>query len=141
MLRTSSINLQTFAFTLGRKQAYVRYVKLSMMIPGMYRRTRNRLIFVFLLLFISTSNIELRLASGQPPENNGTMTTTIPVNVGVVLDSDTWMGQMGLSCINMSLSDFYAANPSYNTRLVPIVRSSMRDNVAAAASGSLSLSL
>ena len=32
----------------------------------------------------------------------------IPVNVGVLLDNDTWVGKMGLSCINMALSDFYA---------------------------------
>ncbi|RVW71728.1 hypothetical protein CK203_057098 [Vitis vinifera] len=31
--------------------------------------------------------------------------TTIPVKVGVVLDLDTWVGKMGLSCISMALSD------------------------------------
>ena len=31
---------------------------------------------------------------------------TISVNVGVILDFDTWTGKMGLSCINMALSDF-----------------------------------
>ncbi|KAB1222678.1 Glutamate receptor 2.7 [Morella rubra] len=43
--------------------------------------------------------------------------TTIPVNVGVVLDMDTWFAKMGLSCINMALSDFYASRSHYNTRL------------------------
>lgn len=45
-------------------------------------------------------------------------TKTTPVNVGVVLDFDTRFGKMGLSCINMSLSDFYASHSYYNSRLV-----------------------
>ncbi|KAK2632939.1 hypothetical protein EUGRSUZ_L00861, partial [Eucalyptus grandis] len=40
---------------------------------------------------------------------------------------------MGLSCIKMSLSDFYSSNPSYKTRLVLNVRDSKQDEVAAAA--------
>ncbi|CAK7354072.1 unnamed protein product [Dovyalis caffra] len=35
-------------------------------------------------------------------------TTFIPVNVGVVLDLDDLGGKIGLSCINMVISDFYA---------------------------------
>ena len=31
---------------------------------------------------------------------------TIPVNMGVILDFDTWTGKMDLSCINMALSNF-----------------------------------
>ncbi|KAF8023165.1 hypothetical protein BT93_F0613 [Corymbia citriodora subsp. variegata] len=80
-----------------------------------------------------------RIAVAQSSNNNNAQ--TIPVNVGVVLDLETWMGQMGLSCINMSLSDFYRSNPSYKTRLVLNVRDSKQDEVAAAAAGSLSLSL
>ncbi|EOY29257.1 Glutamate receptor 2.9 [Theobroma cacao] len=44
--------------------------------------------------------------------------SSIPVNVGVVLDLDTKLGKTGLSCINMALSDFYATHASYRTRLV-----------------------
>jgi hypothetical protein len=67
--------------------------------------------------------------------------TTVPVDVGVVLDMDTWNGKMGWSCINMALSDFYASHPYYKTRLRLNIRDSKRDVVGAAASGSLSLSL
>ncbi|XVF89458.1 hypothetical protein PTKIN_Ptkin19aG0131900 [Pterospermum kingtungense] len=65
--------------------------------------------------------------------------TTIPspapvaVNVGVVLDFDKQLGKIGLSCINMALSDFYAAHASYRTRLVLNPRDSKMDVVAAAA--------
>ncbi|KAL6345494.1 hypothetical protein AAG906_017215 [Vitis piasezkii] len=59
--------------------------------------------------------------------------TTIPVNVGVVLDFDTSFGKMGLSCIPMALSDFYASHGNYKTRLVLKTRDSRRDVVGAAA--------
>ncbi|KAI6681212.1 hypothetical protein NL676_035093 [Syzygium grande] len=65
--------------------------------------------------------------------SNNNNATTIPVDVGVVLDLETWVGQMGLSCINMSLADFYSSNPSYKTRLVLNVRDSKQDEVATAA--------
>lgn len=68
-------------------------------------------------------------------------TTTIPVNVGVVLDLDTWFGKMGLSCINMALSDLYASHPNYTTRLHLHRRNSPTDVVLTAAAGSLSISL
>ncbi|XWS26124.1 hypothetical protein CRYUN_Cryun26dG0004000 [Craigia yunnanensis] len=65
--------------------------------------------------------------------------TTIPVpvlvavNVGVVLDFDKRFGKIGLSCINMALSDFYATHASYRTRLVLNPRDSKMDVVGAAA--------
>ena len=64
--------------------------------------------------------------------------TTIPVNVRVVLEFDTPVGKMGLSCIPMALSDFYASHGNYKTRLVLKTRDSKRD-VGAAAAGTLSL--
>ncbi|KAG6626644.1 hypothetical protein CIPAW_15G064800 [Carya illinoinensis] len=58
--------------------------------------------------------------------------TFIPVNVGVILDLDTWKGRMGRSCINMALADFYASNSHYKTRLVLHTRDSKHDVVEAA---------
>ncbi|XP_021824206.1 glutamate receptor 2.8-like isoform X1 [Prunus avium] len=60
------------------------------------------------------------------------LNTTIPINVGVVLDLDTRFGIIRLSCINMALSDFYASHSNYNTRLVLHTRDSARDVVVAA---------
>ncbi|EOY20467.1 Glutamate receptor, partial [Theobroma cacao] len=60
--------------------------------------------------------------------------SSIPVNVGVVLDLDSKFGKIGLSCINMALSDFYATHASYRTRLVLNPRDS-KDVVGAAAAG------
>ena len=93
-------------------------------------------------LFLTLSCI-LSLSSwfgvAQPQPQN--TTTTIPVNVGVVLDMDQWMGKMGLSCISMALSDFYASHDYYKTRLVLNTRDSKDDVVGAAAAGSPPLSL
>ncbi|KAK3437313.1 hypothetical protein EUGRSUZ_C01867, partial [Eucalyptus grandis] len=77
-----------------------------------------------------------RLAVAQRSNNNSA--TTIPVNVGVIVDLGTWVGKMGLSCVNLSLSNFYSSNPSYKTRLILNVRDSKGEEVAAAAAGSLS---
>lgn len=65
--------------------------------------------------------------------------TTIPVNVGVVLDVESSLGKMGLSCISMALSDFYASHGDYRTRLVLKTRDSRKDVGAAAAGTQLTL--
>ncbi|CAL5204933.1 unnamed protein product [Lathyrus oleraceus] len=58
------------------------------------------------------------------------------VKVGAVLDiSDGTVGKIGLSCINMALSDFYLSHSHYKTRIQIIVRDSHRDVVNAAAHG------
>ena len=63
------------------------------------------------------------------------------VSVGVVLDMESWVGKMGLSCIHMSLSEFYEANSHYNTRIVLHPKDSAADVVGAAAAGSKSFLL
>ena len=62
--------------------------------------------------------------------------TTIPVNVGLVLDFDTSLGKMGLTCIPMALLDFYASHGNYKTSHVLNTRDSRRD-VGVAATGIL----
>ncbi|ONI33018.1 hypothetical protein PRUPE_1G400300 [Prunus persica] len=62
-------------------------------------------------------------------------------NVGVVLDFDTGFGKKGLTCINMSLSDFYASHSYYNTRLVLHKRNSPSDVVVTASATNFVISL
>ena len=61
--------------------------------------------------------------------------TTVPVNVGLVLDINGEVEKVALSCINMSLTEFYNSNSHYKTRLILNTRDSKRDVVAAAAAG------
>nr|DAD45631.1 TPA_asm: hypothetical protein HUJ06_003861 [Nelumbo nucifera] len=58
--------------------------------------------------------------------------TTIPFKMGVVLNSDKWVGKMALSCIFMAVSDFYATHSFYRTRLVLHTRDPNNDIVGAA---------
>ncbi|KAF8019805.1 hypothetical protein BT93_G0484 [Corymbia citriodora subsp. variegata] len=91
-----------------------------------------------MLLFLALSFSAIVVSSSDGPhlavaQSSDNSATTIPVNVGVIVDLKTWVGQMGLTCVNMSLSDFYSSNPSHKTRLVLNVRDSEGDEVAAAA--------
>ncbi|PIA57932.1 hypothetical protein AQUCO_00500092v1 [Aquilegia coerulea] len=62
----------------------------------------------------------------------------ISVNIGVILDMDTWVGRMTNSCIFMAVNDFYSTHHNYTTRLVPHIRDSKGD-VLDAASAALDL--
>ncbi|KAL2539079.1 Glutamate receptor 2.2 [Abeliophyllum distichum] len=54
--------------------------------------------------------------------------------VGVVLDLDSLVGRIGLSCLTMSRSDFYSVHSNYTTRLVLNVMDSKGQIIDAAAS-------
>ncbi|CAN0860368.1 Glutamate receptor 2.7 [Linum grandiflorum] len=72
----------------------------------------------------------------------GQRKATVGVKVGVILDlnrSYDPVGQLGLSCIEMALSDFYAARPNYTTRLLIHARDSPGDDVVQAASSAIEL--
>ncbi|GLT49417.1 hypothetical protein SLA2020_229730 [Shorea laevis] len=91
--------------------------------------TKHLFHFSCLLVFCRLLLAEVALAQ------NTTATATIPVNVGVVLDMEKWVGKLGLSCINMALQDFYSYHSNYTTRLVLNIRDSKGDVVGAAAAG------
>ncbi|CAL5435244.1 unnamed protein product [Camellia sinensis] len=69
---------------------------------------------------------------GTTMAQSTTNITTVQVEVGVVLDMNTWVGKMGLKGISMALSDFYSSHVHYKTRLELHVRDS-KDNVVGAA--------
>ncbi|CAN8221470.1 unnamed protein product [Cochlearia groenlandica] len=54
------------------------------------------------------------------------------VNVGVVTDVGVRHSEIGMRCINMSLSDFYSSHPQFQTRLVLNIGDSREDVVGAA---------
>ncbi|KAI3929221.1 hypothetical protein MKX01_006457 [Papaver californicum] len=66
--------------------------------------------------------------------NSSEATAITTVNVGLILDLDTWVGKMAQSCVLMAVSDFYSANPTYKTRLVLHTRDSNKDIIDAASS-------
>ncbi|KAB5514430.1 hypothetical protein DKX38_028336 [Salix brachista] len=56
------------------------------------------------------------------------------IPVGVVLDLNSTVGGIAESCISMAVSDFYAVNADFKTRLALFTRDSSRDVVAATTS-------
>ncbi|GLT81647.1 hypothetical protein SLE2022_000840 [Rubroshorea leprosula] len=83
--------------------------------------------WLFFVLFCRLFSVETAVAQ------NTMASATTPVNVGVVLDLDSWVGKLGLSCIDMAISDFYFNHSNYRTRLVLNVKDSEGDIVGAAA--------
>ncbi|XP_040997864.1 glutamate receptor 2.3-like isoform X3 [Juglans microcarpa x Juglans regia] len=77
------------------------------------------------MFFIVLSERIIKVAKAQN-------TTLTQVDVGVVLDLDGRNGKVGMSCINMALSDFYASHTHYKTRLVLNPRDSRHEVVQAA---------
>ncbi|XP_021762077.1 glutamate receptor 2.7-like [Chenopodium quinoa] len=63
----------------------------------------------------------------------------MPVKIGVVLDMESMEGKIGLSCINMAISDFYDAHPEFKTKVVPHVRDSKHHDVLMSAEAVLDL--
>lgn len=62
-------------------------------------------------------------------------TTTVPVDVGVILDLGTGLGKKSLLSLEMALEDFYAAHPAATTRVRLQIKDSERDVFTAAAAG------
>ncbi|KAA8540182.1 hypothetical protein F0562_024255 [Nyssa sinensis] len=58
--------------------------------------------------------------------------TRVMVDVGLIVDLDTTVGKMSQICMSMALTDFYAANHNYTTRIVLHTRDSKSDVVEAA---------
>ncbi|CAL5337318.1 unnamed protein product [Camellia sinensis] len=94
-----------------------------------------QLVFSLFFFFIVITIISLR---GMAMAQSTTSTTKVQVKVGVVLDMNNWVGEMGLKGINMALTDFYLSHAHYKTRLDLHVRDS-KDNVVGAAAAAMEL--
>lgn len=84
------------------------------------------------LIIIVLWSLNLFTGTGMAQRNN----ETVPIKVGAVLDiTSGTIGRIGLSCINMSLSDFYLSHSHYKTRIQLTVRNSHKDVVTSASQG------
>ncbi|MFS7944959.1 hypothetical protein Hanom_Chr06g00518291 [Helianthus anomalus] len=59
------------------------------------------------------------------------------VDVGIVLDMESWIGKSIHSSIMMAISDFYARNHSYKTRIVVRTRDSKGERLRAMSAGKI----
>src|ERR1044072_324657 len=95
-------------------------------------------LLVYSLMIVIFSLCPCCMIMGMAQRNETTSTRV--VKVGGVLDLTTGMvGKIGLSCIKMSLSDFYLSHSHYNTRLQLTFKDSHGDVVTAASQGSFLL--
>jgi ionotropic glutamate receptor len=87
-----------------------------------------------ILIFIVITYCFVNMLGGMAQMRNNE--SSIVVKVGAVLDvTNGTVGIIGLSCINMALSDFYLTHSHYKTRIQIIVKDSHKDVVTAAAHG------
>ncbi|CAH1447138.1 unnamed protein product [Lactuca virosa] len=77
---------------------------LNFVLPMTYCRSLPFLILLMLLSF------QILLTAHEDPSYKD-------IQVGVILDMDSWVGKVVYSCITMAISDFYRTNPHYTTRI------------------------
>ncbi|RRT32930.1 hypothetical protein B296_00046651 [Ensete ventricosum] len=63
--------------------------------------------------------------------------TTVAFRVGVILDNETWVGNVSWACMSMAMDDFYSTYPNYTTRVALIGKDSKEDVVSAASAGTV----
>ncbi|GMH09236.1 hypothetical protein Nepgr_011077 [Nepenthes gracilis] len=95
----------------------------------MATRCHRLFCLLFTYVLISSSSVT-KLAAGSNTKGNS---SAVHVDVGVIFGREDWVGRMGLTCMQMALSDFYASHPHYNTRIRLHVRYSGQGAVGAAA--------
>ncbi|XP_075493633.1 glutamate receptor 2.8-like [Primulina tabacum] len=89
-------------------------------------------------MFVSVLYIGLLAFSGFLCDAQTGVGINTTFQVGVILDFDSLVGRIGTTSLSLAISDFYATNPNYTTRLVPHFRDS-KGQVIDAAANALSL--
>ncbi|KAL7172904.1 hypothetical protein ACSBR2_032385 [Camellia fascicularis] len=83
------------------------------------------LILPVLLSLLTLSNAELDAFAYQSQSSSSNLGGAVSeIKVGVILDMGSWVGKVVHSCITMAISDFYAVNNHYKTRVVLHTRDS-----------------
>lgn len=83
--------------------------------------------------FFTFWSLSLLISIFLSPLSNAQRSSTF--EVGVILDNDTLVGDIGITSLSLALSDFYSSNPNYSTRLVLHTRDSGGQVTGAAATG------
>ncbi|KAG0479619.1 hypothetical protein HPP92_010477 [Vanilla planifolia] len=83
------------------------------------------------LLYLLPSILFFSLLLGTRAQTGGA-DQIIPFDVGVVLEMDSWIGNISWSCMKMAVDDFYKVNSGYSTRLSLHLRDSGDDAFGAA---------
>lgn len=87
----------------------------------------NRRLFLFLILMLLSFQTLLTTAHEDPSYKE--------VQVGVLLDMESWVGKIVYGCITQAISDFYTENPHYRTRIVFTKRDTQGETLRALSAG------
>ncbi|CAL5427068.1 unnamed protein product [Camellia sinensis] len=99
------------------------------------------LILPVLLSLLTLSNAELDAFAYQSQSSSSNLGGAVSeIKVGVILDMGSWVGKVVHSCIMMAISDFYAVNNHYKTRVVLHTRDSNGEPLLALSAGKLKVS-
>ena len=98
---------------------------------------QKKISLYFLILFFCL-NQDLCAQSITSKSKNIKINGDVFIDMGIILDMESWIGKSIHRCITMAISDFYALNHSYKTRIVVHTRDSIGDLVKALSSGTLS---
>ncbi|KAA8550518.1 hypothetical protein F0562_002202 [Nyssa sinensis] len=86
------------------------------------RRKNLTIIIIYLILFGLLTQLFAHELNQSASDGLSTVANEIPV--GVILDMGSWVGKTVHSCITMAVSEFYALNSHYKTRIVLHTRDS-----------------
>lgn len=89
---------------------------------------------VFFFFFCSLLLLALSYGAMADGKENR---TTLEFRVGVILDNETWVGNVSWACMSMAMDDFYSTHPNYTTRVALIGKDSKEDVVSSAAAGTV----
>lgn len=81
-------------------------------------------------LFYLVCFFSLALRAGA--QGGGGGNRRIQIDVGVILDTDSWIGNISFTCMRMAVDDFYAVNSGYSTKISLHLRDSGGDAFGAA---------
>ncbi|KAA8550528.1 hypothetical protein F0562_002212 [Nyssa sinensis] len=93
------------------------------------RRKNSTILTIYLILFGLLTQLFAHEFNPSASDSLSTVANEIPV--GVILDMGSWVGKTVHSCITMAVSEFYALNSHYKTRIVLHTRDSQGEPLPA----------
>ncbi|XP_039119938.1 glutamate receptor 2.7-like [Dioscorea cayenensis subsp. rotundata] len=102
-------------------------------------KPRYHQLILFLFLLCSRLNIGQNKAYAQGTTSNNSRNTTSSFDVGVILDTKTWVGNISWRCMAMAMEDFYNSHSNFTKKLSLHLRDVNKDDRVASASAAIDL--
>lgn len=102
----------------------------------------HHLILLLFILFSCLSIGQNKVYAQGTTTSNKSRNTTSSFDVGVILDTKTWLGNISWSCMSMAMEDFYNSHSNFTKRLSLHLQDVNKDDrIASASAGLLSFSV